>query len=141
MSVRRFLFSVDSTSRINDLGLLILRVGLSGSLAWLHGLGKVDRFLSGSHQFPDPLGIGTTLSLGLAAGAEFVAAILVLVGLVTRIATVPIIATMGVAFFVYHANDSLGERELALLYLVGFVVILLTGPGRFSFDAQFARRK
>jgi putative oxidoreductase len=86
------------------------------------------------------LGIGSGLSLGLATFAEFLCSIAVIVGLTTRLATIPLIVTMGVALFVYHAGDSLGDRELALLYFVGFVAVLCAGPGRFSVDEVLSKR-
>lgn len=46
---------------------------------------------------------------------------------------------MGTAFLVFHAEDPFGEKELALLYLSAFTVLLVTGPGRFSIDGLFLR--
>jgi uncharacterized membrane protein YphA (DoxX/SURF4 family) len=42
---------------------------------------------------------------------------------------------MGVAFFVQH-HHSLAVGEMAALYLLGFLVILFAGPGKFSFDGS-----
>lgn len=139
--MRQLVFNPVSTGRMLDLGLLILRVGFSGTLVVLHGYGKIDRFLAGSTKFPDPLGLGSALSLGLAGFAEFVCGLAIVVGLTTRLATIPIIVTMGVAFFVVHAGDPLGDKEVALLYLIGFVSIFCAGPGRISIDALLSKGK
>lgn len=59
-------------------------------------------------------------------------------GLFTRFALIPLIITMVVAGFVIHANDPLFDRgpskELALMYLFPYIILFLTGPGRFSLD-------
>ncbi|MFM7232895.1 MAG: DoxX family protein, partial [bacterium] len=60
----------------------------------------------------------------------------VLVGLFTRWAALPAVVTMAVAAFVAHAGDPFGDREMALVYLVMFATVALTGPGRFSIDAH-----
>lgn len=139
--MKQLLFSPGSSNKRRDLGLLVLRVGLMSALFALHGWGKLDRFFSGVSKFPDPLGIGGRATLGLAAFAEGLCALSVLLGFATRLALLPIIATMAVAFFVYHSGDPFGDKELALIYLVGSVAVLLTGPGRFSIDRILHERQ
>ena len=141
MAIREKLFDSGREGLPRDFGLLLLRVGYAGSLLMLHGIGKFERLIGGSFKFPDPLGIGSGLTFGLATFAEFVCAIALLLGFASRAATLPLIATMGVAVVVYHADDPWHKKELALLYLVGFVVLLLTGPGRFSFDEVLSKKK
>ncbi|MCB9932629.1 MAG: DoxX family protein [Planctomycetes bacterium] len=116
------------------LGLLILRVG-AGVLMMYHGWGKVQKIFAGDFTFADPIGLGPELSLVLAAGAEFGLAALVVLGLGTRLAAAPIVLTMMVAAFVQHAADPFAKKELALVFALMFLVITLTGPGRFSLDA------
>ena len=41
---------------------------------------------------------------------------------------------MGMAFFVIHGNDPFAAKELAFIYLVVFVLMYITGPGKFSID-------
>jgi putative oxidoreductase len=41
-------------------------------------------------------------------------------------------ATMLVAAFIVHLDDPFKRKELALLYLVGFLIIFLMGPGKYS---------
>ncbi|HVS12458.1 MAG TPA: DoxX family protein [Thermoanaerobaculia bacterium] len=116
-----------------DAGLLMLRLGCGLTMALQHGWAKATAFLAGSTAFPDPLGLGAYPSLGLAALGEL-SGLAVALGLLTRPAAGLAAATMAVAFFVYHAGDPLGERELALLYLIGFATLTLTGGGRWSLD-------
>jgi putative oxidoreductase len=121
--------------------LLLLRVGIGCLLAFGHGLGKVEKVFAGNFQFGDPIGIGAAASLVLAAGAEFVCSLAVAAGLWTRWSSVPPVVTMVVAAFVVHAADPWGRKELAVLYLVAFTVLILTGGGRFSVDAMWARTR
>lgn len=122
-----------------NLGLLLLRLGFGG-LLMTHGWPKVQKVLAGNWKFSDPLGIGEAASLVLAAGAEFVFALLVVLGLKVRWTAIPPAFAMAVAAFIAHAGDPLAKREKALLFLVGFVAIALLGSGRFALDALFGRK-
>lgn len=126
---------------VKSIGLFILRVGTAGTLALHHGLPKLLAFSTKMHTFPDPLGVGHTLSLSFAVLGELLCALLVVVGLFTRIMVVPPIVVMGVAFFVIHAKDAFASKELCFLYLIGFLTILCTGPGAYSADGLFRRVK
>ncbi len=135
------IFSTRQSSDLNHVWLLLLRVSLS-LLLLTHGMGKLNMLLSGNGaQFPDPLGIGNNLSLILGVLGEVVAPIFIIAGLGTRLAVIPAISTMVVAAFVVHASDPFQKKELALLYLAGFLTILVMGPGRFSFDTLFSKKK
>ncbi len=140
MANRSFLFGTGGGSG-RDFGLLILRVAFGG-LMLTHGWGKFQTLLSGgSAGFPDPLGVGPQISLVLAVSAEVLCASALVLGLLTRLALVPLITTMAVAFFLIHGSDPFGERELALVYLAAYVGLLFTGPGRYSADAMLGRRR
>jgi len=125
--------------RARAAGLLILRLGFGLTLALQHGWGKASSFLAGSTGFPDPLGLGARPSLGLAALGELTG-LAVALGLLTRPAAGLAAFTMAVAFFVHHAGDPLGERELALAYLLAFSTLVLTGAGRWSLDGWWRVR-
>ena len=114
----------------NDLALAVLRIGFSGILL-THGIPKINMLLENPSGFPDPLGVGNSVSLVLAIIAEVVAPILIIIGFKTRLATLPVIGTMLVAAFVVHAQDSFATKEKALLFLVGFIVIALVGAGKY----------
>ena len=118
-----------------DLGLLTLRI-LSGSVLLTHGYPKLQKILQGNLQFGDPIGIGQVPSLYLATFAEFFCAILIIIGLYTRLSLIPLMINMATAFFIVHSADDFGIKELSLLFLGMFAVLFLTGPGRFSVDNQ-----
>ena len=76
------------------IGLLILRVCLGCMMLFGHGWGKLLNFSEYAEKFPDPIGLGVTVSLILAIFAEFVCSILVVLGLATRLAVIPLIDTV-----------------------------------------------
>ena len=116
-----------------DWAVLILRVGIS-LLMVTHGYAKLSKFMSGDHAFGDPIGIGEELSLILTIGAEFFCSILLIIGLASRAVLIPLLFTMLVVLFIVHANDPFDKKEHALLFIIPYITLLFTGPGRFSFD-------
>lgn len=116
----------------NDLALLILRVGFGGFML-THGIPKIN-MLSNPSDFGDPIGVGATASLILALIGEVIAPIMIIIGFKTKWAAIPAAITMFVAAFVVHAKDSLATKEHALLFFIAFLVIFLTGAGKFSID-------
>lgn len=124
------------------LGLLIGRVGFATSLIWLHGYAKLPALLSGPNRFFDPLGLGPAVSLALATFAEVVCAILLALGSLGRWPCVPLVLNFAVIVFVLHEAQVPGDRgELALLYLVAFSMLLVTGPGRYTVSAWLKGRR
>lgn len=119
-------------SLFGSLGLLVLRLGLGSLMMYLHGWDKLSNFAERAAAFPDPLGFGPKTSVALAVVAEFFCSILVILGIGTRLATIPLIVTMSVAAFVVHGDQSLADKELALVYLTGFTALLVAGGGSWS---------
>lgn len=117
-----------------SLGLFVLRAGSGGLMIYGHGLAKLTGFAEKAERFADPFGLGGPISLGLATFAEFFCSILLILGLFTRLAAIPLLVTMLTAVFFAHAADPYEKKELALVYLVPFVSLVFTGPGRFSLD-------
>lgn len=117
-----------------DLGLLSLRLTAGGLIFWQHGWPKLMGFADRMDKFADPFGIGPTASLALIVFAEVFCAALVVLGLWTRAALIPLIIGMAVIVFMMKSGDPFGEKELAFVYLAIFVVLLFTGSGRFSID-------
>lgn len=135
------IFNTDVPGRYGHAALLFLRVA-AACLMLTHGFPKVQRLFSGEEiQFADPYGLGVTTSLALAAFAEFVCSILVILGLATRLAVIPIMITMATAVIFAHANDPFGVKEKPLLFLVVFTFILIIGPGRYSIDRNLGRNR
>lgn len=118
-----------------DIGLALLRI-IPSALMLSHGIPKFQKLISGDFGFPDPIGIGSTPSLFLAVIGEFICPILIIIGFKTRWAAIPALITMLVAAIVVHGADPLAKKELALLYAVFFIAIILLGPGRYSIDRK-----
>lgn len=135
--MKRLLFS----TRIYaiDAALLLLRVA-SSLMMLTHGWPKIANFSDYLNRFADPLGLGPALSLQATIFAELFCAILVALGLLTRVALIPLIITMAVVVFIVHAGDAFGDKELSLLYLVVFSVLFITGPGKYSLDKKISRK-
>jgi putative oxidoreductase len=124
-----------------SLALLLLRLG-TGAFMLTHGWPKMMKLLGdGEISFADPLGIGQVPSLILAAFAELIGSILLIVGAGTRIAAFLILFTMSVAVFIVHADDPFARKELGLLYLVNALVLMVSGGGRFAVDFWLLNRK
>jgi len=124
-----------------DLGLLVLRLGGGTCMAFLHGLGKLQKLLSGDLSFADPIGLGAAPSLVLAVCAEFFCSLALIAGFKTRWVAIPPAFTMLVAGFVVHAADPWRRKELALVYASLFIALAFTGAGRYSLDGLWARRR
>jgi putative oxidoreductase len=127
----------------NDLGLLIIRLTFGLSMMLSHGKGKLERLLQGEEtiKFYDFMGMGAETSLVLVVFAELLCALMLSLGVFTRLVAVPLVFTMFMAFFIVHAGDPFAKREMSFLFMMAFFDILITGPGRFSVDRLLSKRK
>ena len=132
------LFSTRTSDTAFTIATLLLRLGFGLLLLLNFGFNKLTHYGQMQQHFGDPLGLGlsSSVSLALVVFAEFFCAAFVILGLFTRLACIPIVITMAVAFFKVHHMTISGERngQMALIFLTAFVVILLTGPGKVSLD-------
>ena len=112
--------------------ILIIRV-FFGILFLVHGLDKMVNFNSLSETFPSVLGLGSYMTLMVSIFSEFCCSIFLIAGFLVRLIMIPMIVSMGVAFFDVH-DAMMPEGELALIYFVVFFILYVTGPGRFSLD-------
>ena len=134
--MRKLLYTSYDKLSIN-LWLLILRVSIAGFML-THGYPKLTRlFEAGEIKFSDPIGLGPEISLVLTVFSEFICSILIGLGLFTRIATIPLIITMLVAAFIMHGADPFARKELALMYMLIYITLLVFGGGKYSVDKLF----
>ncbi|MBL6449464.1 DoxX family protein [Fulvivirga sp. 29W222] len=125
---------------VSHVWLLVLRV-TSAAFMLTHGYPKLMTLLEGGEiAFYDFLGLGMTASLALAVLAEFICSILLILGLATRLASIPLIITMLVAAFAVHADDPFGKKEFGLLYLLIFITTLVFGAGKYSIDRLLEKK-
>lgn len=118
--------------------MLVLRLA-AGILMMNHGYDKLVHFGEYQHKFMSFLGMGGTLSLALVVFAEFFCSLFLVLGLFTRLATIPLIVTMAVALFDAHDSKFFGDGEMAALYIAGYLVLLIVGPGRISVDSMIGK--
>jgi putative oxidoreductase len=137
---------------MRSVGLLILRLGIGGYMVG-HGAGKLRMLFAGTYEgMGAAVGLDDELTLGLLVFAEFFCALLVVIGLGTRFAAVPIVIAMAVAALVAHASDPWiadeaarqffarevdfpASRQPALMFMTVFMALIFTGAGRFSIAA------
>jgi putative oxidoreductase len=130
--MKKFFFpSVFPDASVSRL-LLTLRL-FFGFLFLMHGIDKLANFEVLSYSFPDPLGMGSHLSLVLVILAEVFCALTFICGFLFRISLLPMLFAMFIAFFYAHGG-SIADGELAFIYLGVFLLLLVTGPGRYSAD-------
>jgi putative oxidoreductase len=118
--------------------ILVLRLGV-GILMMMHGYDKLVHFGAKQNTFMNFMGIGSTMSLALVVFAEFFCSLFLILGLFTRLAAIPLIIATLVMIFKAHNGEVFGDGEHAALYLMGYVVLLLIGPGRVSVDSMIGK--
>jgi len=127
-------FSTRYTDFSFDLSLFLLRAGFGFLIFLNHGLPKLTGFAERKDRFYDPFGLGSPASLILIIFAEVFCALLITMGLFTRLAALVLVIAFLVIVFMRHKGDPLKEFEDAVLYLLVFIAILLCGPGKWSID-------
>lgn len=118
--------------------LLFIRL-FFGVLFFMHGLDKLTNFNALSENYPSVMGLGSYTTLMISIFCEFACSMFLMVGLVTRVVLIPMIVAMGVAFFDIH-DGMMPEGELALIFMIVFIVLFMTGPGRYSVDYLIDRK-
>ncbi|KAE9641911.1 DoxX family protein [Pseudomonas sp. PB103] len=113
-----------------DIGLLFLRVSGGLFLMWVHGLPKLLDFTAQLQLIEDPFHLGAHLTLILAIFAEVLCPLLIVAGLLARLACVPILFVLLVALLVVHPQWSVAEGQFGWLLLILFTTVLIAGPGR-----------
>ena len=132
------LFSTKYSATAFNVAMFLLRVGL-GVMMIPNGYNKLVNFAKYKNDFMNFLGMGPSLSLALVVFAEFFCAGLLILGLFTRLATIPLIIAMLVAALDAHHADIFGEGQHAALFALGYLVIFILGPGRISVDGMIAK--
>ena len=122
-----------------DLGILLLRLVFGGLFIYI-GYGKIEHYYQYLPMFRDYTGLGIKTSYNLVIFAEFFCGILVTIGLLTRLAVIPIFISMFVVFFVALKDQAFNDKQLAFLFLILSIVIFVSGSGKYSADALLFKR-
>ncbi len=125
-----------------DCGLLALRLWFGLSIFLIHGLAKLQNFGATVATFRDQMGIPSLFGAA-AVLSESLCAILLVLGLATRLSAAFLATTMAVAFIKVHhgvlQQGNPASGEMAFLYLGAFFVLFLAGAGKYSADAKLLR--
>ncbi|HYM95405.1 MAG TPA: DoxX family protein [Chitinophagaceae bacterium] len=127
-------FSVRYSEFSFNLSMLLLRLGFGSLLFINHGLTKLKRFSEFKSSFSDPLHVGHNTSLVLALFAEVFCSVLVVMGLLTRLASLVLVIFFIIIIFILQKNRPLQNSELAILYLIASIITFFCGPGKWSLD-------
>jgi len=131
------------SGQITDIGPLLMRVGIGAAFAY-HGWLKLDGGVQNFAGFLDSLNVPLPdVVAPLQIAAEGIGGLLLIVGLLTRFVTLPLIVIMLGAIFL--VKDSLGfvvpdgspGFSYETVLLAGLLGLLFIGPGRYSLDAVF----
>lgn len=125
--------------RLQPLGLLVLRLAL-GAIMIGHGYGKVFGGLHKHAEFVASLGIPAWMAY-LSAAAEFLGGILLVAGLLTRLAAFAVCINMLVAIFKVHLHNGLlgqGGYQFPLALAAMAFSLIFTGAGPVSLDWVFS---
>ena len=109
----------------------LLRVSVGLIMAFAHGLPKLQKYDRLATSFPNPLFLGSELSLILVIFAELICSLLLVLGVASRLILIPLIIDMAVAAFIFHSSHPFSKMELSLIFLVCFVCLFISGAGAF----------
>ena len=131
-----FLRSVDPT--VTDLlfntAMLLFRAVVSLEMIVVHGFKKLGIGVAQAEQVPNPLNLPDTFNYAFAVSANIFFPFLVLIGLCTRLSTLPTLAVTLTGYFVLHWHDAALVRDTPCIYSAIFLLILALGPGKYSTD-------
>src|SRR6201999_3538530 len=124
--------------KISFLGPTLARLTLASVFIGT-GWGKLNNIASTIEYFTSLHIPAPSIQARLAAGTELVGGILVLLGLFTRVAVLPMAFTMVIAIITARRDALDGVRALLgfeeWTYIVLFIWLALAGPGPLSLDA------
>lgn len=139
--MRSFLSSGIASKSSYNLATLLLRLGLGAIMVGSHGWQKLSNFSGMQDSFVNFMGMGSSVSLTMSLIAEFFCGLLVVLGLFTRGAILLLIINMMVALTLAHNWRVFEDGQLPFVFLTGWIVVLLLGPGKISLDALIFKKK
>ncbi len=139
-SMKKWIFNSGGRGNAVDISLLLIRIIAGGLMIVRHGYPKLVKLAAGPpYTFADPIGLGEMPSFLLIIFAEFVCAILIIIGLGTRLAAIPLAFAMGVVTLLVNYSQGLPMMELPILFFTLFLVLIIMGAGKYSVDHLISR--
>jgi putative oxidoreductase len=114
-----------------DAALLFLRVSASVLVLGVHGLPKALHIRAQLGAIEDPLHLGSAFTLAFAILAEVACPVLMILGVLTRLAALPIIVVTVVALTLVHPDWNFGQAQSAWMLLILFSTVAIGGAGRY----------
>ena len=136
--MKKFLSTHYSENTFN-IATLLLRLTFGLLICIDHGLQKLIHFSSQQAIFPDPFHIGRRWSLVLVVFAEVFCALLLVLGLFSRLAALVLVIELAIVVFLIHKGQPIAVQEMAIVYLAAFSALLLVGPGKMSVDGAMGK--
>lgn len=156
------LYYVDENSKATDVALLLIRVAVCVCLFYHHGAEKFYDYRTLTHHNLDPVGFGVTASVIIAGLSDGVCSLLVLFGLGSRYASVFVLGVLNTVWWIMDhgfnrlvglpvpergAHPAVAEALHTMpnfmnvpMYILGFLVIFIASPGRYSLDRWLESR-
>ncbi|HZH66854.1 MAG TPA: DoxX family protein [Flavisolibacter sp.] len=135
------IISVFHSTTTFDFAILVFRVALSLELMVVHGLKKVGINVAEAEKIPNPLHLNEFINNTFAISANLFFPVLVVLGLFTRIAILPILGVTLTGYFVVHWHDPFLVKDIPFMYSLSYLLILVVGPGRYSVDYFMNHKK
>ena len=150
----RKLFGLSFVPLNADLGLLVFRVAMAVLMIRFHGWGKLTGWADESlcvpnlfsfagaqkefHTFPNYIGISSELSYVFVTWFETFGAMMVVLGLFTRLNALGLFITMMVAWTFHHGMRFSGPNagEMPFAYGFGYLLLFLAGAGKYALDRK-----
>lgn len=127
-----------ASNKLRDISLLMMRLVLAYGF-YQPAMNKIQNFDSVVSWFADSLHLPFPyLNALMATGFEVMGVVLLTLGLMTRLISIPLMVIMVVAVLTVHGfeNFSAAENgfEIPLYYFVMLMVLMTSGPGKISID-------
>jgi len=142
--MKLFIFDAGSKNIRTSIALLLVRLTFGGMMLFGHGLNKLNIPKETISTWPKPFYISflsEEAAYWLTVITEIGFAGLFILGFATRLVSSVMCLLMVTAAFIIHADHAFfsgpgisQSKELALVYLAGYLTILISGAGRFSID-------
>ena len=117
-----------------DKATLFLRLFI-GAILFTQAITKSQEYMWLEGEYPSILGLSAAEVVSLVGIVEVVAGVMITVGFLTRLTSaVMAVMMLGAALF-FFPHQSFAEGELKVVYAGMYITLLISGGGRYSFDA------
>jgi len=128
-----------------DFALLVLRLFMGGTFL-AYAIKKVQNFETYTTLFADKLDLPfPLLNLYLVTAIEGIGGIMLILGVLSRFISIPLIITMLAAMFLININNGFAASkfgvEINLAYIAILLIVYAFGSGKFSIDNKILKEK